>query len=172
MRISYINPEDTLNCELDMSTYTSLRAEVQEIYAFRYAMAMVINSDSCINLVRQKNLIYPVSFYDTYPFFTSSKRSLPTTVVRRWFDKDDLPSVFRRLLRVSSLEVYPEKVANLRNKIMEVCERVEPSLVLGCCLIVERISDQLNQSFIGTNVGTSPDASPSASPSASPTIEK
>lgn len=150
-RVTTINPTVTLNRYLDDPTYASIKTEVQDIYAFRSAMAMAINSDSCINLVWRGNLVYPVSFYDTYPFFTSIKKLLPSTVIRRWFDREDLPSVYRRLLRVSSLEDYPEKIANLRNRIMEICERVDPTMVLRCCLIVERISDQLIQSFLTPN---------------------
>ncbi len=91
----YVNDipiEEFMKYVVDKSTLTPLFInEMRNIFAFRYLVCLNCNYENKIN-IRTDSVPYPISYQETTFSLFADKSScrIPKTIIKEWFDNDDM----------------------------------------------------------------------------------
>lgn len=119
-----------------------LTLQIQEILAFREIIGLTSNTEKSI-IIRDKT---PISVHEinlTMPRLLDGQCVLPSSILSKWFPgKDDLRKAILRIVR-PNLDDPTETLANLRNVISDIINRVDKDYIWYASYLVKRIAQRI-----------------------------
>jgi hypothetical protein len=129
---------------LDQITYKNgLETEVRRIFLFREILGISQNYEKNIVLRKKGFFIKPVSFYEANMNPSHSGKVIPDTILDKWFKKTDLDEAVQKFFNVNKLEDINKTLLDLKNKLVDIFNRVDPNAITNLDEILSRIRSRL-----------------------------
>jgi len=129
---------------LDQIGYNKkIEEEVQKIFVFREILGTSKNYEKNIILRKKGFFIKPISFYETNMTPSSIGKVIPDTILDKWFKETNLDASVLKLFKVEKMEDINKVLLELKNKLMEIFNRVDPNAITNIDEILSRIRSRL-----------------------------
>lgn len=144
LKVKVVNDVIIEDLSLDQIGYKSqISHEIQKIFVFREMLGLSRSWEKSIVLRQIGHFIKPISFYEPNMTPAGTSKIIPDKVLEKWFEGLTINDVIKKMFDISKIEDITKLLYELREKMLDVFNRVDKEAITNLDQILSRIGSRL-----------------------------